>query len=95
MKIANRRRLRDYERAHPDARSGLRAWWKVTKAVQWSNFSEVRQTFGTASAVDVLVVFNVKGTAYRLVTWIDYERKLVVMKWFGSHAEYEKGVWKR
>lgn len=39
-------------------------------------------------------VFNIKGNDYRLVTWIDYESGIVVMKWFGTHAEYDKEQWK-
>lgn len=37
------------------------------------------------------VIVNVRGGSYRLVPWIDYDRKLVVMKWFGTHAEYGRG----
>jgi mRNA interferase HigB len=40
------------------------------------------------------VIFNIRGGYYRLVTWVDYERKLVVMKWFGTHQEYQRGDWR-
>jgi mRNA interferase HigB len=35
-------------------------------------------------------VFNIKGNDYRLVTAIDYERQIVLIKWIGSHRDYDK-----
>jgi mRNA interferase HigB len=48
----------------------------------------------STSYVDPHVIFNVKGNDYRLVTYIDYERGFVVMKWFGTHADYDREGWK-
>jgi len=39
------------------------------------------------------MIFNIRGGCYRLVTWVDYDRQLVVMKWFGTHGEYDRGEW--
>ncbi|MGI8968145.1 MAG: type II toxin-antitoxin system HigB family toxin [Chloroflexota bacterium] len=89
----NSRRLKDYSARHADAAAGLRGWWPAVQAARWRNFSDVRQTFNSASYVDPLVVFNIKGNEYRLVTFIDYDRGLVVLKWFGTHAEYDKEQW--
>jgi mRNA interferase HigB len=36
------------------------------------------------------VVFNIKGNDYRLITAIDYKRKIVFIKWLGTHAAYDK-----
>jgi mRNA interferase HigB len=35
-------------------------------------------------------MFNIKGNDYRLVTAIDYRRRMVFIKWIGSHQEYDK-----
>ncbi len=94
MKTLNRRRLKEYSAGHPDAADALQAWWKAAQRSVWSTFSDVRQSFNSASYVDPVVVFNIRGNAYRLVTYIDYERGLVVLKWFGPHAEYDKERWK-
>jgi mRNA interferase HigB len=77
-----------------DAASSLRLWWDTVQAAEWHNFSEVRQTYSTVSYVDPYTVFNIRGNDYRLVTWIDYEGGIVVMKWFCTHAEYDKEQWK-
>ena len=90
MKPLNPRRLKGYIASCPEAESALRTWWDTVRAADWRNFSEVRQTYNSASYVDLYTIFNIKGNHYRLVTYIDFERRLVVMKWFGTHAEYDK-----
>jgi mRNA interferase HigB len=36
------------------------------------------------------MVFNIMGNKYRLVVRIIFEFKAIQMKWFGTHAEYDK-----
>jgi len=36
------------------------------------------------------VVFNIKGNDYRLVVAIHYDRRIVFIKWIGSHAAYDR-----
>jgi len=36
------------------------------------------------------VVFDIKGNKYRLVTIINYELKIVLVRRIGTHAEYSK-----
>lgn len=93
MRVLNPRRLKAYEAAHSDASASLRTWWRMAQTADWGSFNEVRATFNIADAVGNRVIFNIKGGYYRLVTWIDYDRKLVVMKWFGTHAAYDRGEW--
>jgi len=47
--------------------------------------------YGNASLVaDDRVVFNIMGNKYRLVVRIAFEFKAIQIKWFGTHAEYDK-----
>jgi mRNA interferase HigB len=39
---------------------------------------------------DHRAVFNIKGNDYRLIVAIDYGRKVVFVKWVGTHAAYDK-----
>ena len=41
-----------------------------------------------------MTVFNIKGNEYRLLTLVDYENAIVVIKDVLTHAEYDKGAWK-
>ena len=39
---------------------------------------------------DERVVFNIKGNKYRLVVAVNYRARLVFIKFFGTHAEYDR-----
>ena len=41
-------------------------------------------------AGDDRVVFNIAGNKYRLVVRIVFEYKVIQVKWFGTHKEYDK-----
>ena len=40
------------------------------------------------------IVFNIKGNRYRLIVAIHYDRQLVYVLRFLTHAEYSKDMWK-
>lgn len=47
--------------------------------------------YGNASLVaDDRVVFNILGNKYRLVVRIVFDFKVIQIKWFGTHAEYDR-----
>ena len=57
----------------------------------FTNFNELKQVYGNASLVaDGRVVFNIMGNKYRLVVRIVFDFKAIQIKWFGTHAEYDK-----
>ncbi len=39
---------------------------------------------------DARVVFNIKGNRYRLVVAINFKAQILFVKFFGTHAEYDK-----
>ena len=36
------------------------------------------------------MIFNILGNKYRLVVRIVFEYRVVQVKWFGTHADYDK-----
>jgi mRNA interferase HigB len=36
------------------------------------------------------VVFNIKGNDYRLIARVQYEAGVLAIRFFGTHAEYDK-----
>lgn len=58
---------------------------------EYGSFQALKTDYGNASLVgDDRVVFNIMGNHYRLVVRLSFEYKAVQMKWFGTHAEYDK-----
>lgn len=94
MHVITFARLKEFYEKHPDAKSSLQSWNKVTKLAQWQNFAELRETFSSADRVSKLTVFNIGGNKYRLITYIDYVTKKVFIRNVLTHAEYATEQWK-
>lgn len=66
------------------------AWVQEVENADWDSPEAVRKSYGTASIInEERVVFNIKGNSYRLLVAIQYRRKLVFIKWLGSHKDYD------
>ena len=53
--------------------------------------AEVKRHYRTASVVTAeRIVFNIKGNDYRPVVAVDFEKRIVWIKWIGTHSEYEQ-----
>lgn len=92
MRIIKQKTLREFAEAHPDACSSLQNWTSVAKAASWGSMADVvRLAPMRPSPVGAdRVVFNVCGNRYRLICAIDFRRSVIYVKWFGSHAEYDR-----
>jgi len=80
---------------HREAAEQLDFWYRITRRARWNNLVEVRKMFPHADSVGKWTVFNVKGNKYRLITEINYAKQFVFVRHFLTHAEYDKGAWKR
>jgi mRNA interferase HigB len=94
MHVISYRRLREYAEKHANIRDALDSWYKISTKLVWENLLEVQTVFPKAEAVGNFTVFNIKGNSYRLIVSIDYERKLIYVKYVLTHAEYDKEQWK-
>ena len=89
--IINRKSLLIYCKEYPSASIALQEWYYELSKKSFSNFNELKMSYGSASLVgDDRVVFNILGNHYRLVVRIVFDFKVIQIKWFGSHAEYDK-----
>jgi mRNA interferase HigB len=93
--VISGRILRDFASMHASSAKPLRAWYMTARAAGWGKLLDVQEQYARAEAVDDYTVFNIKGNEYRLVTKLDYRRKIIFINWVGTHAEYDKGNWKR
>jgi mRNA interferase HigB len=83
--------LKDFWKRHPDAEQPLRAWYAEAKNADWKKPTDITKLYRTASIlVKNRVVFNTKGNAYRLVAAINYNYRIVYIRFIGTHKEYDK-----
>ena len=93
MRIIAFRTLREFweKTEYADSENSLRSWYHEAKNADWNNTNELKQQYKNASIVgEGKVVFNIKGNTYRLVVWIDYEYKVIFIRFIGTHKQYDK-----
>lgn len=90
MNVVTKRRLQEFWTRHPRAKVSLAAWYREVRAAQWTGPHDVRATFGSADFLaDNRVIFDVGGNNYRVVVRISYRFKQVLVKFVGTHREYD------
>lgn len=67
--------------------------------MRWSSFAALRRAFPSADLVTVrsgrkVVVFNIGGNDFRLLSAVHFNTGLVFALRFLTHAEYSQGHWK-
>jgi mRNA interferase HigB len=92
MQIIARRTLRQFWDRHPPSEGPLKAWFAVTSRAAWRSPSDVKRQFGTTVDFvgDSRVIFDVGGNKYRLIVHVSYEFGRVLVKFIGTHAEYDR-----
>lgn len=81
----------EYVKQYPLASTALLEWYHELEKADFKNFNELKEVYGNASLVgDERMVFNIMGNKFRLVVRIVFEYKAIQVKWFGTHAEYDK-----
>ena len=91
MKILDRERLERFCRKHADARSWIENWLADVEAAAWRTPRDIGQRYASVSFLpNRVVIFNVKGNAYRLEVSVGYRSGVVAIEWIGTHAEYDE-----
>ena len=81
---------------YPDSQSSLRAWLQIMRANDYRHFNDLRQTFSrSADYVKPYTVFNISGNKYRLISLISYATATAGVENVLTHAEYDKGKWRK
>lgn len=96
MKIVGRSRLEAFCDRHADARKWIEHWLSEVEVARWTTTQNIRARYASASFLaGNLVIFNVKGNDYRLEVSVAYQTSVVVVRWVGTHAEYDQRNRKR
>jgi mRNA interferase HigB len=69
----------------------LSAMLAIARRAQWRNPDELKASHPRASILRAgRIVFNIKGNDYRLIAALQYQAGVLVIRFFGTHAEYDR-----
>ena len=91
MRIISQKTLVDYWKQNPAAKAELEVWYAEAEEADWTKPVDVKAKYGNASILkEGRVVFNICGNNYRLVVRINYDYRIIYVRFVGSHKEYDK-----
>ena len=90
MNIISKRKLLSFWKSHSDVERPLLRWYYFARKAKWKRWKELQADFPSADKVGDRVIFNVKGNNYRLIVVVRFFNNHIYLRWFGSHAEYDK-----
>ncbi len=91
MNVIAKRTLRAFWEREPRARAPLEAWLTVVSKARWTRPFDVKAVFGSADFVgDNRVIFDIGGNKYRIVAHIAYPYGRMLIKFVGTHKEYDR-----
>jgi mRNA interferase HigB len=83
--------LKRFWEKHQDSAEALKTWCKLLKGLNFKDFHELKEYFGSADQLgDGRVVFNIKGNKYRIVARINYTKGRVSIRFIGTHDQYNR-----
>ena len=94
MHVISRKALIDFWKKHPQSQVALSRWFNIVKRTNFTSFTDLRSTFPSADKVGNLIVFNIGGNKYRLITSVHFNRSKIYIRYVLTHREYDKGDWK-
>lgn len=75
---------------YQDAQEPCLAWYRHLLVADWGSSIGVKADFGNAGILkDGRVVFNIAGSKYRLVVWINYPCRVVYIRFIGTRRKYD------
>lgn len=95
MNVISKRGLFERASKYPDAAAALRVWFDRTIEAEWRSLEDLRRDFPGTDLVGDLAIFNIRGNHYRLIVRMVFRYKRVYVKEFLTHAEYDKGRWRK
>jgi mRNA interferase HigB len=92
MQVIALRTLKQFWGLHPQAETPLRVWYAQATQAEWTNPQDIKRDY--CASVDFIadnrVIFDISGNKYRLVVHVSYIYKRVLVKFIGTHSQYDK-----
>jgi len=92
MQVIALRTLKQFWEVHAQAEMPLRAWHASASQADWTTPQDIKNDFGANVdfVADNRVVFDIAGNKYRLIVHVSYLYKRVLVKFIGTHAQYDR-----
>ena len=92
MQVIAKRTLKLFWEVHADAETPLRVWHSAVEKAEWATPADIKAQLGTSVDFvgDNRVIFDIGGNKYRLIVHVAYAFRRVLVKFVGTHAEYDK-----
>jgi mRNA interferase HigB len=92
MQVIAKRTLQRFWQKHAQAEGPLKVWYALVSHALWTGPQDVKRQFGTTVdfVADNRIIFDVGGNKYRLVVRVSYEYRRVLIKFVGTHKEYDR-----
>jgi|SRR5690606_31762343 len=91
MVIVFREKLYAFAKKHADSRKALVVWQREVEKANWKSGLDVIATFPHAKIIrQNRARFPIRHNVYRLITYINYEDRLVFVRFIGTHKEYDR-----
>jgi len=91
MRIFTKGTIRGFYEIYPDAEPSLKTWFEVIEERDFENPNQVIWLFKNSDTLgNGRIVFNICNNKYRLVAKFEYQKKLVFVRFIGTHKEYEQ-----
>jgi mRNA interferase HigB len=90
MRIISKASLVEFWTVHPASKPALQTWFEDASRSSWQSPQDIKLRYASASFVaSNRVVFNIKGSDYRLVVAVAYRFGAVYVKFLGTHKQYD------
>ncbi|MBW6422710.1 type II toxin-antitoxin system HigB family toxin [Rhizobium sp. XQZ8] len=92
MQVIAKSTLRSFWERHPQAKGPLEFWYLAVSKAEWSGPADVKRMFGSKVdfVADNRIIFDIGGNKYRLIVHVAYEYRRVLIKFVGTHSEYDR-----
>ncbi len=94
MRVVAKSRLRQFWESSPkyrDAKKQMVEWYNYCTRAKWGTSHKLKTNLRNASILkNNRVVFNICGNKYRIVVLMDYVRHGMLIRFVGTHKEYDE-----
>jgi mRNA interferase HigB len=92
MNVVAKRVLKAFWDKHQHAETPLATWFQVVSKGDWNSPADLKAAFGgnVDFVGDNRAVFDIGGNKYRLIVHFAYQYKTALIKFVGTHEEYDK-----